>query len=522
MKRLQRYYLLVGLPIVLITLATLVFLDLIVGTVQDNPHPQINYFIFLLYVVGAIMMFMHIVRINREGALVEQVATRLKSQSVKEVDQWLGQRQGSGHYEVYELMHSVLGLQGRLVGPVEHAAIEAEVARFQAQQQRRLLLAQYIAGMMVGMGLFGTFVGLLGALQEISAMIGGFVINDATDPVQAIGDLVGRLVAPMKSMGVAFSASLFGVLGSVIMGMLLVFVKGAAAELVSITHSRVSWLIDLSKATGEGSGTASAIAPLSEALGELSRQSPLLKGLLVALDQSERRVKQLIDLHTSLGVQLQQVPQALQASAEQAALQQQARQQMQQILEQMNQGQRQLLATQERGEQRQQEWGALFAQQQQLLQQVVSREQPWGQVLQEVFQGQASQLQQLQNQWTTGLAALVEQVQAERSQWQAQGQAQSAERQQLSENLLAAIERMASQQAGVSVQWTQKLEEQAALQQSLNHTHQQLASLVTQAVQHLEADQRQRLELAQHTRQTLTEISDRQEQLVQQVLTHKN
>ena len=39
-----------------------------------------------------------------------------------------------------------------------------------------------------------------------------------TDPVAAVNELVSRLTEPMRAMGVAFSASLFGVLGSLIMG----------------------------------------------------------------------------------------------------------------------------------------------------------------------------------------------------------------------------------------------------------------------------------------------------------------
>ena len=80
-------------------------------------------------------------------------------------------------------------------------------------------------------------IGLLGALQEIGKLIGSFSVGAGmTDPVAAVNELVARLTEPMRAMGVAFSASLFGVLGSLIMGMLMVFIKSATVELVSSKH----------------------------------------------------------------------------------------------------------------------------------------------------------------------------------------------------------------------------------------------------------------------------------------------
>jgi hypothetical protein len=142
------------------------------------------------------------------------------------------------------------------------------------------------------MGLLGTFIGLLGALAEIGKLIGSFDLGTGmTDPVAAISDLVTRLTSPMQAMGVAFSASLFGVLGSLIMGVLMVGVRSAASDLVSLVQSGTSYLLDIAQEDGEAMPD---LEPVSEALAQLAEQSPLLRGLGVALDQSERRVRELL------------------------------------------------------------------------------------------------------------------------------------------------------------------------------------------------------------------------------------
>jgi hypothetical protein len=111
------------------------------------------------------------------------------------------------------------------------------------------------------------------------------------DPVAAITELVARLTAPMQAMGVAFSASLFGVLGSLIMGALMVAVRSASSDLVALVQSGTSLMLDI---TNEDSSPLPDFEPVTQALSALAEHSPLLRGLSVALDQSERRVRELM------------------------------------------------------------------------------------------------------------------------------------------------------------------------------------------------------------------------------------
>jgi hypothetical protein len=75
------------------------------------------------------------------------------------------------------------------------------------------------------------------------------------------------------------------------MGVLMVGVKSAASDLVSLVQSGTSYLLDIAHEDGEAMPD---LEPVSEALAQLAEQSPLLRGLGVALDQSERRVRELL------------------------------------------------------------------------------------------------------------------------------------------------------------------------------------------------------------------------------------
>ena len=200
------------------------------------------------------------------------------------------QNKETSRNDVVEVLSLVLERHGKALTVLHHAAIESEIERFHARQNRRLLLAQFMSGMMVGLGLLGTFVGLLGALNEIGKLIGSFSLGSGmTDPVAAVSELVTRLTEPMKAMGIAFSASLFGVLGSLIMSMLMVFIKSATVELVSMLQNKISWITEL-----ESQSQSGELLGLQSALSELATHSPVLEGLVVALDQSERRVRQVL------------------------------------------------------------------------------------------------------------------------------------------------------------------------------------------------------------------------------------
>jgi hypothetical protein len=291
MKQLQRYYFYVGIPVLAVVLGTMIFFKEIMGTVEGNPHPQINYVIFALIAAGCVQMCLHVWRINREGLLFQKYRRAVRDgASNEEIREQLNDLHKS--HDVVILMQLVEELRGQAMNSVQHSAVEAELERFVARQNRKLLLSQFMSGLMVGMGLLGTFIGLLGALAEIGKLIGSFDLGTGmTDPVAAISDLVTRLTSPMQAMGVAFSASLFGVLGSLIMGVLMVGVRSAASDLVSLVQSGTSYLLDIAQEDGEAMPD---LEPVSEALAQLAEQSPLLRGLGVALDQSERRVRELL------------------------------------------------------------------------------------------------------------------------------------------------------------------------------------------------------------------------------------
>lgn len=291
MNKLHRYYYYVGIPIAVVTIGTIAFINAILGTVHGNPHPQINILIFIIIPAGMLMMLLHVHRMNREHKIIDAFYKQAQHVTSPEEAHALAVKiERTDSAAVLSLVKEVLG---KAVSSVQHSALEAELDRFASTQVRRLNLPNFLGGLMVGLGLLGTFIGLLGALSEIGKLIGSFSNVSTGDPSAAIRSLVENLTAPMQAMGVAFSASLFGVLGSLIMGVLLVGVKNCSAELSSILRSRVSMLVDFG--TGATGSTGKSLTALNQALTKIAENSPVISGLLQELSNSEMRATDLIN-----------------------------------------------------------------------------------------------------------------------------------------------------------------------------------------------------------------------------------
>jgi len=79
--------------------------------------------------------------------------------------------------------------------------------------------SRYLTGLLVFLGLLGTFYGLLQTVTSVAGIIQNLDVS-SSDTATLFTNLKDGLVAPLGGMGTAFSASLFGLSGSLILGFL--------------------------------------------------------------------------------------------------------------------------------------------------------------------------------------------------------------------------------------------------------------------------------------------------------------
>jgi hypothetical protein len=79
--------------------------------------------------------------------------------------------------------------------------------------------SRYLIGLLVFLGLLGTFYGLLETVRSVGGVIGALDVT-ASDVARAFADLKAGLESPLHGMATAFSSSLFGLAGSLVLGFL--------------------------------------------------------------------------------------------------------------------------------------------------------------------------------------------------------------------------------------------------------------------------------------------------------------
>ncbi len=79
--------------------------------------------------------------------------------------------------------------------------------------------SRYFVGLLVFLGLLGTFWGLLKTIGSVGNVISGLGIDD-TNVAGFFNSLKDGLNAPLEGMSIAFSSSLLGLAGSLILGLL--------------------------------------------------------------------------------------------------------------------------------------------------------------------------------------------------------------------------------------------------------------------------------------------------------------
>jgi hypothetical protein len=145
-------------------------------------------------------------------------------------------------------------------------------------------ISRYMIGLLVFLGLLGTFWGLLETVQAVGSVVGGMEIA-GNDLNAAFSDLKQGLQAPISGMGTAFSSSLFGLAGSLVLG----FLELQAGQAQNRFYNELEeWLSSLTRLSSGGIGSDGGDQSVPAYIQALLEQTADgLEGMQRALSRSE-------------------------------------------------------------------------------------------------------------------------------------------------------------------------------------------------------------------------------------------
>jgi hypothetical protein len=137
---------------------------------------------------------------------------------------------------------------------------------------------RYLVGLLVFLGLLGTFWGLLQTVSSVGATIGALDTN-ASESVMLFDQLKEGLAGPLKGMGTAFSCSMFGLGGSLILGFLDLQAGHAQSRFYNELEDWLSGITELQSAEATVSGVPPqlrfALLDMQRSLSDLNEKIEL-------------------------------------------------------------------------------------------------------------------------------------------------------------------------------------------------------------------------------------------------------
>jgi hypothetical protein len=217
-------------------------------------NPWLNGLIIGVLLIGIILSFHHVIRLFREVSWVN---------GYRSADPKLA---AAREPKLLAPMAAMLGGER-----AERVVISAQTMRaFLDSLATRLDeardISRYLTGLLVFLGLLGTFWGLIETVGSVGSIINGLKIGGDADSV--FDALKEGLAAPLGGMGISFSSSLFGLAGSLVLGFLDLQTSQAQNRFYTNLED---WLATTVADVGAAAGGAALPADLVDAFERLRR-----------------------------------------------------------------------------------------------------------------------------------------------------------------------------------------------------------------------------------------------------------
>ena len=149
-------------------------------------------------------------------------------------------------------------------------------------------LTRYIVNLLIFLGLLGTFYGLATAVPGIVETIRSLAPQEGEEGVEVFNRLMSGLEVQLDGMGVAFASSLLGLAGSLIVGLMELFVGHGQNRFYRELEDWLSSITRVGLASGDDGGSdGSALAGIVDHLAE---QMEALQQMFTASDVSRSMV----------------------------------------------------------------------------------------------------------------------------------------------------------------------------------------------------------------------------------------
>ncbi|MCZ4354528.1 biopolymer transporter ExbB [Roseovarius aestuarii] len=232
----------------------LVALPRVLPVFQANPY--LNGFIIFVFLIGVIACFWQVYQLIVSVRWLDGFAGNAPGQELTKAPQLLAP------------LATLLRQRGKRMQIAQSSARSIQDSVAQRIDEVREI-TRYIVNLLIFLGLLGTFYGLATTIPAVVDTIRSLAPQDGEGGVEVFNRLMSGLESQLGGMGVAFASSLLGLAGSLIVGLLELFVSHGQNRFYRELEEWMSTItrVGFAGADGEGSGEQSVLAGVIDHMG---------------------------------------------------------------------------------------------------------------------------------------------------------------------------------------------------------------------------------------------------------------
>lgn len=259
-----RQILLMLIVLALVALGVVVIADELLSVVFSNLF--LNGTIALVFLVGVLACFWQVLQLFSSVVWIEGVANAKP-----------GHDAGRAPRLLAAMAQMVRGRGQRLQMTTISARSTLDSVGARMEESRDI--TRYIANLLIFLGLLGTFFGLATTVPAVVATIQSLQPSADESAMAVFGRLMDGLEDQLGGMGTAFSSSLLGLAGSLVIGLLELFAGHGQNRFYREMEEWLSTITRTGVASGDGEGGGVDRGAMATVLDHMVEQMDSLEGL---------------------------------------------------------------------------------------------------------------------------------------------------------------------------------------------------------------------------------------------------
>ena len=239
------------------------------GVFESNPY--LNGLIFFVFVVGVVSCFTQVIRLFTSVRWIGDFINHIPGHQFVRVPRLL--------VPLAQLLRT-RGAKSQISSTSGASILDSVATRIDEARD----ITRYLINLLVFLGLLGTFWGLATTVPAVVQTIQSLAPKEGQTAVEVFGNLMGGLQKQLGGMGTAFSSSLIGLAGSLVVGLLELFASQAQNRFYRELEEWLSTITRLGFATDGGeSGDHGMLAAV---LDQMAEQMDSLQALVARSEES--------------------------------------------------------------------------------------------------------------------------------------------------------------------------------------------------------------------------------------------